>query len=213
MMVNQQFSINEEVILHKLAIYLFLQKFYAGHLNKLSETEWRELISLIENEWMSFSQNDPQNVSHTFYDISKEDVEQLEFDFNRLFVGPNRLEASPYESTYRNDQRSLMQYETLAVRKFYQKAGLEVSKKNVDPDDHLALELEFVCYLLENSKENDQYYKMHQDFLKDHLLKWVDTHCKVVCEKTNNQIIIGISNLLQNLLSEEKNQLSLKGGK
>ncbi|MFN7253229.1 MAG: molecular chaperone [Anaerobacillus sp.] len=212
-MVNQQLYRNEEVIKHKLSIYTFLQKFYAGQLIQLSESDWRELIGLIKIEWMSFSQDDSQNVFNRFYDISEEDVEELEYEFNRLFVGPNRLEASPYESTYRNDQRSLMQYETLAVRKFYQKAGLEVSKKNVDPDDHLALELEFVCYLLKNSIENDQYYKLYQDFLEEHLLQWIVTHCGLVREKTNNQILVGISYLLQHLLSEEKNQLSLKGGK
>ncbi len=39
--------------------------------------------------------------------FSEEDLEELEFDFNRLFVGPNRLEVSPYESTYLNDQRAI----------------------------------------------------------------------------------------------------------
>ncbi len=210
-MANQEIYVNEEVVLNKVAIYTFLQKFYAGHLNKLKESDWKELIKLINNEWVILSNGDPEKVLHKFHEVSKEDLEELEYEFNRLFVGPNRLEASPYESTYRNDQRSLMQFETLAVRRFYEKAGLEVSKKNVEPDDHLALELEFVCYLLENNKESDKYYKMYQDFLKEHLLQWTETHCELVREKTKNNILIGISYLLQNLLSEEKIQLSLKG--
>lgn len=205
--------VNEEEVVNKLAIYLFLQKFYAGQLNQMDQTSWEKLIGLINQEMTFFSHEGMKKGLETLSKIPKDDISELEFEFNRLFVGPNRLEVSPYASTYRNDQRALMQGETLAVRKFYEKAGLVVSKKNVDPDDHLALELEFVCYLLGKSLEDEMYYHMYHEFLKEHLFHWIESHCELIREKTKNTILIGISYILQGLLLEEKSNVSIEGGK
>lgn len=212
-MMKQQMLFNKEVVVHKFTIYMFLQKFYAGQLNRFTKVSWKELIVLLKQE-MSFFSND--EITRGFLILSlftNEDIEELEFDFNRLFVGPNRLEVSPYESTYRNAERVLMQGETLAVRRFYEKAGLVVSKKNIEPDDHIALELEFVCYLLENSLTDATYYQLYQEFLEEHLFQWVESHCELIREKTVNSFLKGISYILQGLLLDEKVNITSGGGK
>lgn len=212
-MLKQQMKFNEEVVVHKLVIYMFFQKFYAGQLNRITKVSWKELIEFLNQEMSFFSNEKKLKGLLTLSLFTDEDIEELEFDFNRLFVGPNRLEVSPYESTYRNAERVLMQGETLAVRRFYEKAGLVVSKKNIDPDDHIALELEFVCYLLENSLEDAMYYQIYQEFLEEHLFHWIDSHCELIQEKTVNTILIGISYILQGLLLEEKFNITSEGGK
>lgn len=206
-MIKQQIGINEGEIVQKLTIYLFLQKFYSGQLNHMEKTGWEMLISALNQE---ISYDKVKKGIQILSRFSEEDLEELEYDFNRLFVGPNRLEASPYESTYLNDQRALMQGETFAVRSFYEKAGLVVSRKNMDPDDHIALELEFVCFLLENSTEEEKYNQLYQEFLKTHLFQWIESHCELIREKTKNNILIGISYILEGLILEEK---SFEGGK
>jgi len=212
-MLKQQMLFNKEVVVHKFTIYMFLQKFYAGQLNQITKISWNELIELLKQE-ISFISNDELNRGLLILSLfTDEDIEELEFDFNRLFVGPNRLEVSPYESTYRNVERVIMQGETLAVRRFYEKAGLVVSKKNIDPDDHIALELEFVCYLLENSLTDTTYYQLYQEFLEEHLFHWIESHCELMRGKTVNTFLIGVSYILQGLLIEEKFNITSEGGK
>lgn len=198
--------------MHKLTIYVFLQKFYAGHLNHVTKVTWKGLIELINHEINFFSNEKIKKGSLILSQLTDEDLVELEFDFNRLFVGPTRLQASPYESTYRNTDRALMQDETLAVRRFYEKAGLVVSNKNVDPDDHLALELEFVCYLLENSMENEMYDQLYQAFVQEHLFQWIEKHAELVREHTQNSILIAVSYLLKGLILEEKANMTYEGG-
>lgn len=108
------------------------------------------------------------------------------FEYNRLFVGPGKLLAPPYESAYRNAQGLVMQEETLLVRQFYLQAGIEVSNKNTIPDDHLGLEFEFICYLLaregerlqaDDSSTANYYAALYQEFCQQHILSWVYRHC------------------------------------
>jgi TorA maturation chaperone TorD len=208
--METQVKVNEEAILHKLAVYMFLQKFYSGELNKINRTIWEQISDLM-NEEISFFLNEKMKKGiQIISELNTNDMSELEFDFNRLFVGPNRLEASPYESTYRNTERAVMQTETMAVRRFYEKVGLVVSKKNIDPDDHISLELEFVCYLLKESVENDAYYTLYEAFLKEHLFEWAEEHCELIREKTENNLIIGISYILQGLMEVERKQLNVR---
>ncbi len=202
-------KVNPEAILHKLAVYMFLHKFYFGDLVHIDTTTCEKLSNLVSEEVSFFHEEKMEKGTQLLFELTTQDLSELEFDFNRLFVGPNRLEAAPYESVYRGTERSLMQAETMAVRSFYERAGLELYKKNNNPDDHLALELEFVCYLLEESLEDDSYYALYEDFLKEHLFHWVEDHCELVREQTTNTFIMGISYILQGLLEEERKQLNV----
>lgn len=200
----------EELILQRLSVYTFLQKFYYGELNQLPPSKWEKLRDWMIEEMSYYSNENMLRGAEILSNFINTDLDNLEFDFNRLFVGPKRLEASPYESTYRNTDRALMQKETLAVRKFYETAGLVLCKKNSNPDDHLAIELEFICYLLENSLEDEDCKILYQEFLKKHLFQWVEKHCELVREKATNTIIIGVSYILQGLIEIEKKQLNVR---
>ncbi|MDR7239094.1 TorD/DmsD family molecular chaperone [Neobacillus drentensis] len=208
--MESQVKVNEEEVRYKQAIYLFLQKFYAGDLNKLTRETWVQLSSFLSQETSYFSNGNMKQGTEILSELNDSYINELEYEFNRLFVGPKRLEASPYESTYRNSERALMQGDTLAVRRFYEHAGLAVSRKNIDPDDHLALELEFVCHLLSNSVEEEDCFVLYQEFLKQHLFHWVEEHCELIRERTENTVLIGISYLLQGLMEVERKQLNIQ---
>lgn len=208
-MTKQLYVDKEKALMDKLTIYTFLQKFYAGELNRVNKEIWDELLRILSEVTASISNEEVCKGLHELKGATEEEYSQLEYIFNRLFVGPNRLEASPYESTYRNTERAIMQKETLAVRNFYERAGLAVSNKNVDPDDHIALELEFVCYLLENSLETESYSHLYEEFLNDHLFQWIPLHAKLIRGKTNNSVFRGVSYILQGLILDEKSNISI----
>ena len=200
---------NEKVLMDKMTIYTFLQKFYAGELNKVNREIWNELQEILKEATAYISNEEVCKGLHELSKATEEDYSQLEFDFNRLFVGPNRLEVSPYESNFRHSERAIMQRDTMAVRNFYERAGLVVSKKNVDADDHMALELEFVCYLLANSLENNHYLDLYEEFLHKHLFQWIPPHALLIRKKTNNSVIRGVSYILQALILDEKSNISI----
>ncbi len=143
------------------------------------------------------------------------------FEYNRLFVGPGKLLAPPYESAYRNAQGLVMQEETLLVRQFYLQAGIEVSNKNAIPDDHLGLEFEFICYLLsregerlqaDDSSTANRYAALYQEFCQQHILSWVYQHCDDIlahgktglCRDTAISLVRFLQREEANFLSKEE---------
>ncbi|HSO27591.1 MAG TPA: molecular chaperone TorD family protein, partial [Anaerolineales bacterium] len=75
----------------------------------------------------------------------------LEGDYNRLFVGPAKVLAPPWESVYLTKERLIFQEQTLQVRGWFRRFGLEVENLYHEPDDHIGLELLFLAHLAELS--------------------------------------------------------------
>ncbi len=112
---------------------------------------------------------------------------ELEYTFNRLFVGPMALSAPPYSSVYLDAEGLLMSKTTLTVRKVLQEAGLSFVQENILPDDHIAVELDAflgVSFILGQLKANETLpleqkqeliavYCSTQIWLVEHLQKWL----------------------------------------
>ena len=76
-----------------------------------------------------------------------EEERDVRRDFQRLYTGPGHLLAPPYESVHLGSSGQVFDQETLAVREFYRRFGLQAPRLNKDPDDHIALELELLATL------------------------------------------------------------------
>lgn len=75
------------------------------------------------------------------------DWREVEYEFNRLFVGPMKLAAPPYASVYMEPEPQLMGQVTLEVRNLYRKLGIAVPQEGQMPDDHIAYELDAMLML------------------------------------------------------------------
>lgn len=90
---------------------------------------------------------------------SELDLKALTFEYNRLFVGPERLPAPPYESVHRKD-RSEMEIgmvlgpSVLDVKRRYAEAGVAVSGNFRDLPDHITVELEFIALSMLQGNRN-----------------------------------------------------------
>ena len=73
-----------------------------------------------------------------------EDARDVRRDYNRLFVGPERMKAPPYESVHRSEDRLIFEQDTFLVRAAYAEHGLTAPRLNQEPDDHIGLETAFV---------------------------------------------------------------------
>lgn len=111
-----------------------------------------------------------------------QDVEALAGEYTKLFVGPGKLPAPPWESVYRGDGDLLFQESTLKVRDAYREAGFQAKGYPREADDHLATELSFMVSLIDEAVaavEADDAVRVHaflaaqRKFLEQHLGGWV----------------------------------------
>lgn len=110
------------------------------------------------------------------------DLERVADDYARIFVGPAALPAPPWESVYRDKKRLLMTATTLSVREYYRAYGYEAQQRLHVPDDHLAIELDFLAALAQetldacaagNAEGAESAFEAASTFLGSHLGLWV----------------------------------------
>lgn len=109
---------------------------------------------------------------------SETELEDLLWEYTRLFIGPYRLPCPPWESVYTSPKRLLMQDAAGKVQALYAEAGLVVNTNDVMPD-HIGVELNFLAVLLgrvhsaRTDKDKEEQVARVTILLTDHLLKWV----------------------------------------
>ncbi|MGD2272939.1 MAG: molecular chaperone TorD family protein [Desulfobacterales bacterium] len=110
-----------------------------------------------------------------------DDLESLKIDYARLFVGPYTLAAPPYGSVYLEGKRLVMGNSTVDAQKRYCNAGLNIAEEFKEAPDHIAVELEFMYFLIfkeieaaghSNMEAFDNYLREQQAFLEIHLGDW-----------------------------------------
>ena len=75
-------------------------------------------------------------------------IDEIRYEFNRLFVGPKRPKAEPYESVY-FDYQTMFGAKTMQVRSFYESSRLKLEDAQLDkfPDDFIGYELQYLYFL------------------------------------------------------------------
>ncbi len=143
--------------------------------------------------------------------LTEEQFEALRDDYTRLFIGPGKVLAPPWESPYIQKERVIFQVETLKVREWYQRFGLESVKKYKEPDDHIGLELAFAAHLaslgLDALEQNDQgeftnLIAAQKQFFIEHPLKWVGGWSKLIEENARTDFFKGIALITKGVLAE-----------
>lgn len=176
---------------------LLLQKYYQGHLCTLDSATWEEIIQALQAE-PTATMTAMAEALEVLAATEEFQRQEMKYDFNNLFIGPDILKAPPYESCYLNPERTLMQTETMRVRAKYREAGLEVAKKNVEPDDFIGFELEFLLFLL--SSESETHHNLIPQFMKEHLLVWYKPHLEAIRNNTQHPICLSMARILEGIM-------------
>lgn len=141
--------------------------------------------------------------------IPEAEFNNLKSDQLRLFIGVDRVLAPVWESVYFNENRLVFQQQTLQVRDWYARFGLQFEKLNREPDDHIGLELIFVAHLASrcltameagNQEEVDQLLQAQKDFLAEHLLRWGPAWAKLVKQHAATDFYRGVAHLTHGAL-------------
>jgi TorA maturation chaperone TorD len=184
-----------------IPFYFLLNRYYQGDFNWLDKKTRQELLEMMKKEALYSQESVSKGMKHLL-DADERDWERLEYDFNRLFIGPGKLEAPPYESCYLNDDQTLMQKDTLKVRQCYLDEDLQVSNKNVEPDDHIRFEIEFLIQMLLRDDEKSE--AAHNKFLREHIFKWYAPHVKDIKKHSKNEICLGMADILEGVFDTAK---------
>lgn len=201
-----------EIISNRENMYLFLTNIY-----KTEVTD--SFYNIIKN--LDFS-SEPQNELSGGYErilgFCRTDwhdpVTDLAVDYARIFLGAGVVEtaqsAFPYESVYTSEKRLIMQEARDEVLALYRKYGLGVSSKYNIPEDHLALELEFMahlCGLVRQSAESGDFKKAvsllreQREFIEKHLMRWVPAFCNDIGRIASTEFYRGAAELTVSFLN------------
>ena len=142
-------------------------------------------------------------------ELSVSDFQNLKMDYTRLFVGLDALPTAPWESVYFNRERLVFQEQTIQVRDWYFRFGLQVEKINREPDDHIGLELLFISHLASlalqameqaDKKRLEELLQAQRDFLSEHLLRWGLVWARLVEQNALTDFYRGLAHLTHGTL-------------
>ncbi len=142
--------------------------------------------------------------------------ENLHWDFTRLFIGPEKPPAPPWESSYVSRDKLLFQRCTNEVKQCYADAGFELKGPYLEAADHIGYELDFLWRLttrlvnaLEqfNVAEIQQQLQEQQQFLQAHLLRFAQAFSDLVQTHAQTSFYQAAGSLLGQFLQLEQHRL------
>jgi len=145
-----------------------------------------------------------------------ETEENLAVDYAKLFVGPFELQAPPYGSVYLEKEKRVMGDSTINVLKMYNDAGLFIGEDFKEMPDHIALELEFMYYLIEKEIQASQeldaemaliFVEKQVIFFTKYLMRWVPSFCRKIKKNTGNKFYEALADCLLIFLKKEQEHI------
>ncbi|QLB12114.1 Tat proofreading chaperone TorD [Bisgaardia hudsonensis] len=146
----------ENILSHELTeeqLQQYQQGLFDSLFDFLSEQGFTEQVKQIKNELGQLHQ---MPYAHL----------ELAADFTQLFLLDGQVSALPYASAYLEDKAldDNLHFMDQLLKDF----SLQVSRNNKEPSDHLAVYLEVLDKLVQESSLDEQ-----QDFIKNYLLTWL----------------------------------------
>ncbi|MBM7854112.1 TorA maturation chaperone TorD [Desulfohalotomaculum tongense] len=205
----------EELLEERVFVYNVLKQTF------IEEPSKHFLKILLENEVLqSFPLIDEsstllEGVTEATRQLKKIDIldtrefDKLHWDYTKMFIGPYKIPAPPWESAYLTEERLLFQDRTLEVRRIYLRYNFIPKYYLHEADDHIGLELDFMYQLSKmvadkfKTREipkiitllNDQKY-----FLEEHLLKWVPMLTADIIKNADTEFYSGMAKILNSYL-------------
>ena len=176
----------KEMTVNRAKIYSYFSKIYRGEVNQeLLGIMKHSSKPIIDDHEMSIAYNELRNFLEEI-EINNELVEDLAADYAASFLGIGRHSAHPYESVYLSEDRIVMREPWYEVLKAYHSKGLQKVEWFLEPEDHVAIQLEFMsCLCLkmkealdkEDTEEVLKYFEAQNNYLNKHLIVWIPQFC------------------------------------
>jgi anaerobic sulfite reductase subunit A len=212
---------------NRRTIYEFLARTYAKeitieHLKELSKkkdfflttaeqqevqgTELAEGFTNLAKYLSSIEERDPESVRL-----------ELAVDYAGVFLGVWRTLPHPSESVYVTDKTMVMHETRDNVLKIYRSMGVDKVNTFHEPEDHIAMELQFMAILCDKTigafKEDHhadvmKCLEVQKDFLNDHLGKWVPRMAADVIATARKEFYKAIAKITKGYIEMDKEAVS-----
>lgn len=123
-------------------------------------------------------------------------------EHHRLLRGPERLPVPPWESVHRSNEHLVFEAETMQVRGFYRRYGLQAENLNKEPDDHISLECAFLAELcvraldvLDHGADPSHFVDGHRRFVAQHASQWFPEFFAGIVEHARTDYHRGLAQL------------------
>lgn len=193
----------------------------------LSRVMWEEVPSELLTQLLDETAADPEAAEEVgegygilaryLEKVQASEIEQVRVDLGAeyiaLMLSGRKSGVSPFESVYTSKDHILMADARDQVVALYQAEGLDRVGQFREPEDHLAIELEFMGYLCEQAAEaldrgelelTRSYLEKQGTFLRDHLLVWVPEFAHDLAQKAHSDFYRGIARMMDEFLSQEQ---------
>jgi len=129
--------------------------------------------------------------------------EELELEYSRLFVGPRPV-IQPHETYFREDTD--FRGKGLAkVEASYGAGGWTAPDDYPEEDDHVAVEMAFLRYLIRRQQAGDEEaFGFQRVFHEEHLSQWIDEFAREVVDETDSTFYEAAAYILSGFVAFEE---------
>jgi len=204
------------IIDEREAIYTFLKIVFEAPLTTDTLIQWKESFTA---EFIEILTIENEELYQSFQELKNEDLKSFAArekaaylaTFN-IFNETGHIPAPPWQSVYVTKDRTMFGEPVFQMRKQWEKFGLEIVNKHKVPEDHISIELEFMCFLIdftrkalrEKNKENCiKGIYMQFWLLKDHLNHWIKPFIMDILSSETSYFYQGVAKLLQFFVEED----------
>ena len=183
-------------------------------ISKKQNSMFVELVSIIDENLI-------EDVSNLAMEVNAELKDKLKSKYYNLFGHSARSSVPPYETEF-GDKNLFQQPHQLAdISGFFTAFGLELNVAEHERIDHVACELEFMCFLarkeayaIQNKKSAmlKETLKAERSFLKDHLARFTPTFSHLCLKEDPGGFYGNLGRLLRNFVQIECTRFNLKSG-
>ncbi len=139
-------------------------------------------------------------------------TEALSVEFKGLFLGGWGSHARPSESAYASGGHEAKEKKRIQVMEMYRSVGLDKADAFSEPDDHVAVELQFMSFLSKETiavaKSRDQekaleLVRLQHKFLHNHLGRWIGLLADDVVKLARSSFYRGASLVAAGFVEED----------
>lgn len=208
--------------IERATIYSLLKVGFEGPITIDSLKLWKDSFY---PEFIEVLMDQNEYFADFFEDIKTTNLETIEkreraaylATFN-LLNQEGKVPAPPWESVYVTQDQTLFGKPVFQLRTQFDHFGLSFIDKNSNPEDHIAVELEFMCYLIDYtweayiSGDESAYTKgiYTQYWLhKEHFQHWIHSFTNHIRLSETSRFYKGLAELLRVFLSEDFEYINL----
>lgn len=132
-------------------------------------------------------------------------IDQYAADYADIYL-TNGYGASPHESVWLDEDHLMRQEPMFQVRAYYQRYGLTAGNWQTRPEDHLALELQFLAHLFEPAR--GETLAEAARFMDEHLLRWLPLFSQRVAGRCRTRFFAALALLTDAYCQELRDLLA-----